>query len=87
MGEENRQYVRWRDKIQVAYVVEGENQPYREVFTEDVSEAGVLIDAFEELELGKNVKLKIEFVYDSVPIMARAKVSHVKEAKIAIKLV
>ncbi|MFH1622234.1 MAG: PilZ domain-containing protein [Candidatus Omnitrophota bacterium] len=86
MGEEKRQYVRWREKIQVAYVVEGEKQPYREVFTEDVSEVGVLIDAFEELESGQNVQLKIEFVYDSVPIMARAKVMHVKKSEDRYKI-
>jgi len=86
MGEEKRQYVRWKDKIQVAYIIEGDKQPYREVFTEDVSELGVLIDAFEELESGQNVQLRLEFVYDSVPIIARAKVSHVKKSEDRYKI-
>lgn len=92
MGEEKRRYVRWKDKIQVAYASGGEGkQHYKEVFTEDVSELGVLISTFEELRVGEKVRLRLEFVYDSVPIMVEAKVAHVKISddhyKIGLELV
>jgi len=78
MDEELRRYVRWKDKIQVAYTVGEGKQQYREVFTEDVSERGVLIATFEELKVEQNVQLKFEFVYDTIPIMVKAKVVHAK---------
>ena len=80
MGEEKRQYVRWKDKIQATYAVGEGRQPQiqRKVFTEDVSETGVLLNTFEELKLGQYVQLSLEFVYDSVPIVLTAKVTHVK---------
>lgn len=78
MRGEKRQYVRWRKKIRVTYTLSEDDTSFKEVFTEDLSEMGVQILAADKLEPGQAVRLKIEFIYDSVPIMAVGKVAFVK---------
>ena len=78
MGEENRHHVRWKDKIQIAYCPEHGSHSFREVSTEDVSEAGVLITVFEEINPEERIQLRLELVNDSVPIVAMAKVAHIE---------
>ena len=82
MGEEKRQFVRWKDRIQVSYSSEVEKQriKYRKVFTEDISETGILISTLEVLKFGRYIDLRLEFVYDSVPILVTAKVVHAKRS-------
>lgn len=77
MDEEKRRAVRLRKRIRVAYSLTEEGEAYREVFTEDISESGLQILASEKLEKGQVIRLKIEFVYDSVPILANATVMYV----------
>ena len=66
MREEERQYVRWKEKIQVSYAPGEVSHGFKEVFTENISELGLLIRAFEELGVDQKVQLKLEFVYDSI---------------------
>jgi c-di-GMP-binding flagellar brake protein YcgR len=83
MSEEKRRYIRWRTKIKITYslVEDGKDEFYQEAFTENLSELGLQILASERLEIEQNIKLKLEFVYDSVPIMAVARVVYVKNYK------
>jgi c-di-GMP-binding flagellar brake protein YcgR len=79
MGEEKRSYIRWKTKIRVAYTLAGTDEFYKEVFTEDISESGLQILVADKLRLKQTVKLKLEFVYDSVPITVMARVAYLKE--------
>lgn len=81
MAEEKRRYTRWKEKIRVSYsLTEGDNS-YREIFAEDIAEVGVQILVPERFILKQKVKLKLEFAYDSVPIMAYGQVVYVKPYK------
>jgi c-di-GMP-binding flagellar brake protein YcgR len=79
MGEEKRSSIRWKTKIRVAYSLAGADEFYKEVFTEDISEKGLQILAADKLKLKQAVKLKLEFVYDSVPITVMGTVVYLKE--------
>ncbi len=87
MSQEKRRYIRWKEKIKVAYAF-AENESYKEVFTEDLSEAGLQILTTDRLELEQAVMLKIIFIYDPLPIIAIAKVVHAenKEGRYKIGL-
>ena len=79
MGEEKRSSIRWKTKIRVAYSLAGADELYKEVFTEDISEKGLQILAADKLKLKQTVKLKLEFVYDSVPITVIGTIVYLKE--------
>ena len=78
MGEEKRQYFRWRKKIRITCSLTGKDDSYEEIFTEDLSETGLQILLSERLALRQTIRLRLEFVYDSVPIMAAGRVVYVK---------
>lgn len=78
MGEEKRRFVRWRQKVRVAYSLDKEGNSYQQIFTEDLSETGLQILLKDSLQLSQTVRVKLEFVYDSVPIMATARVAYIK---------
>ena len=79
MGEEKRTSIRWKTKIRVASSLTGPDELYKEVFTEDISDTGLQILVVERLKLKQRVKLKLEFVYDSVPITVTGTVVYLKE--------
>lgn len=79
MVEEKRRYIRWRRKIRVAYSLTEEDASYKEIFTEDLSDHGLQILVSDRLVPQQKVRLKLEFVYDSVPIMAVCRVTYVKD--------
>lgn len=81
MGEEQRRYVRWKEKVKVDYALPGKNEAFQETFTEDISESGMQLLAEEQLELQRQVKLRLEFVFDSVPIVLDAKVTYLTPYK------
>jgi len=78
MSEEKRRYVRWRKKIKVAYSLKDTEEHFEEIFTEDLSEVGLQILVSDKLQLKQTIRLKLEFVYDPVPIIAGGKVVFVK---------
>ena len=77
MGEEKRRHVRWKRKIRVTYSLTDDSESYQEIFTEDLSETGLQILSADRFELKRTVRLKFEFIYDSVPIVADARVLYV----------
>lgn len=77
MVEEKRRYIRWRKKIRVAFSLAEKDDFFEEAFTEDLSELGLQILIDDKLQLKQRVRLKLEFVYDSLPIMAGAEVVYV----------
>jgi c-di-GMP-binding flagellar brake protein YcgR len=78
VGEEKRRYVRWKKKIRITYSLWDNPESYQEIFTEDFSETGLQILSADKWEPQQIVRLKLEFVYDSVPIVSDARVMHVK---------
>ncbi len=74
MSEEKRRYVRWRKKVRVAYSLNEKEEPFKEIFTEDLSEMGLQILAGDKLQLQQIVPLRLEFIYDSIPIFAAGRV-------------
>jgi len=74
MAEEKRRYFRWRKKIRVTYSLTEEDESYQEIFTEDLSEHGLQILVRDRLGVQQKIRLKLEFVYDSVPIMTIGRV-------------
>ena len=79
MDQGKRRHIRWKKKLRVAYSLMDESESYREVFTEDISESGLQIISLDRLTPKQTVRLRLEFVYDSVPIVAVAKVVYVGE--------
>lgn len=79
MGEEKRRYIRWAKKIRVAYALTEGDESYKEIFTEDLSDRGLQILVAGRLGPGQTVRLKLEFIYDSVPIMAVGRVTYVRD--------
>jgi len=77
MADERRQYVRWKNKIRVAYSITEADKIYQEVFTEDFSESGLQILTADRMEPQQKVKLRLEFVYDAIPILITARVAYV----------
>lgn len=77
MDEEKRRSERLRKKIRVAYSPTEKDEVYREIFTEDISDHGLQILVPDRLEAQQRVMLRLEFVYDSVPIMAVGRVAYV----------
>ncbi len=79
MEQGKRRHIRWKKKLRVAYSLIEESESYQEVFTEDISESGLQIISLDRLDPKQNVRLRLEFVYDSVPIVAVAKVVYIGE--------
>ena len=79
MDQGKRRHIRWKKKLRVAFALMQESESYQEVFTEDISESGLQIISFDRLTPKQTVRLRLEFVYDSVPIVAVAKVVYVGE--------
>ncbi len=79
MDQGKRRHIRWKKKLRVAYSLMQEDESYREVFTEDISESGLQIISSDRLTAKQTVRLRLEFVYDSVPIVAVAKVVYIGE--------
>ena len=79
MDQGKRRHIRWKKKLRVAYSLMQENDSYQEVFTEDISESGLQIISLDRLTPKQEVRLRLEFVYDSVPIVAVAKVVYIGE--------
>lgn len=79
MDQGKRRHVRWKKKIRVAYSLMHEDESYQEVFTEDISASGLQIISSDKLSPKQTIRLRLEFVYDSVPIVAIAKVVYVGE--------
>lgn len=78
MDEEKRRYLRWKEKIRVTYACGEQDEHYQETFTEDLSEGGMQILGYEKLKADQEVKLRLEFVSDSVPIAVESRVVSVK---------
>ncbi len=74
-----RRHIRWKKKLRVAYSLMQDSESYHEVFTEDISESGLQILSADRLSPKQMVRLRLEFVYDSVPIVAVAKVVYIGE--------
>ena len=79
MDQGKRRHIRWKKKLRVAYSLMQDSESYQEVFTEDISESGLQIISFDRLAPKQMIRLRLEFVYDSVPIVAVAKVVYVGE--------
>ena len=79
MDHGKRRHIRWKKKLRVAYSLMQDSESYREVFTEDISESGLQIISSDRLSPKQMVRLRLEFVYDSVPIVAVAKVVYIGE--------
>jgi c-di-GMP-binding flagellar brake protein YcgR len=79
MDQGKRRHIRWKKKLRVAYSLMQDDESYREVFTEDISESGLQIISSDRLSSKQMIRLRLEFVYDSVPIVAVAKVVYVGE--------
>lgn len=78
MGQEKRRYVRWTKKVRVVCCMREDEDAFEEVFAEDISESGLQIVLRRPLKTNQFIKLKLEFIYDSVPIMVTGKVVHIK---------
>ncbi|MFH1777010.1 MAG: PilZ domain-containing protein [Candidatus Omnitrophota bacterium] len=78
MMQEKRHYIRWAKKVRVTYSLTKEDVSYQEIFTEDICEIGLQILIDDELKLQQNVWIKIEFVYDAVPIIVLGRVAHLE---------
>ena len=78
MVEEKRRYIRWETKTRVAYALNKDDDLYKEVFTADISEKGLQILTNVKLELEQILYLKLEFMSDSVPVVAEGKVVYLK---------
>lgn len=81
MAEEKRRYLRWNKKIRVAYSLRPGVDVDKEIFTEDISEIGLQILIQGRLNVQQVVHLRLEFIYDSVPIVVEAKVVYAKAEK------
>lgn len=79
MDQGKRRHIRWKKKLRVTYSLMQDSESYHEVFTEDISESGLQIISFDRLTSKQMIRLRLEFVYDSVPIVAVAKVVYVGE--------
>ena len=79
MDQGKRRHIRWKKKLRVAYSLMDESESYQEVFTEDISESGLQIISSDRLTPKQTIRLRLEFVYDSVPIVAVAKVVYIGE--------
>jgi len=79
MVEERRRHIRWSTKIRVAYSL-GEDDPYEEIFTEDISFEGLQMLVVDDLRISQIIRIKVEFVHDSVPIISKAEVVNIKKA-------
>lgn len=77
MGEERRRYIRWKKKVRITYSLWDRPESYQEIFTKDLSEMGLQILSADKWKPQQIVRLKLEFVYDSVPIVADARVVYV----------
>jgi len=78
MGQEKRRFIRWTKKVRVVCSVREDEEAFEEIFAEDISESGLQIVLRRPLKANQCIKLKLEFIYDSVPIMLTGKVVHVK---------
>lgn len=77
MVEEKRRYIRWDTKIRVTYSLQQNDESYEEVFTENVSEVGVRVVLKDKIEPKQLLRLKLEFLSDSVPIIVDCKIVYV----------
>lgn len=77
MGEEKRRHFRWREKVRVTYSAL-EEELYQEIFTKNLSERGLQILVNKKLYPNQTVRLKLEFAYDSVPVMGLGKIAYVE---------
>jgi len=74
MSQEKRKFIRWSKKVRVICSFKENEEPFEEVFAEDISESGLQIVVSRFLEKAQVLKLKLEFGYDSIPINLTARV-------------
>lgn len=78
MVEEKRRYIRGDNKVRVTYSLGEEDEFSEGVFTENISEVGLQIIIENRIEQNQVLQLKLEFMSDSVPIIADCRVVYVK---------
>lgn len=78
MTEEKRRFIRDYNKVRVTYSLSEESEFSEGVFTENISEVGLQIIIDNRLEQNQVLQLKLEFMSDSVPIIADCRVVYVK---------
>ena len=78
MAEEKRRFFRWRKYIRVVYAFTHSlstiDEAGMEAFTEDVSESGLQMLVRSALRKDDMIDVRLEFVYDPVPVESRARV-------------
>lgn len=78
MAEEKRRFIRGENKIRVTYSLSDEDGFGEGVFTENISEVGLQILIKNRFEQNQVLQLKLEFMSDSVPIIADCRVVYAK---------
>lgn len=77
MVEEKRRYIRGDNKIRVMYSLSEEGKFSKEIFTENISELGFQIVIDHRIEKNQTIRVKLEFISDSVPIVTDCRVVYV----------
>lgn len=78
MVKERRRFIRWNSRIRVTYCLsqDEESYDYKEAFTENICEGGLQISVRKRLEIKQVVRLRLEFMSDSVPIITDGRIIH-----------
>ena len=91
MGEEKRRFIRWTKKVRVVCSFREDEEAFEEVFAENISETGLQLVLTQPLKQNQYLKLRLEFIYDSVPIVVTGRVVHMspeeKQYRIGLEFV